>query len=35
MNMAFIMSVLALALTLTHFGIIVDKPFCFRSKIGI
>ena len=28
-----IMSVLALALTLTHFDITVNKTSCFRSKI--
>ena len=30
-----IMSVLALALTLTHFDIAVNKTSCFRSKITI
>ena len=34
-NMIFIMSVLTLTLTLTHFDIIINKTFCFRSKIGI
>ena len=31
-NVIFIMSVLALALTLTHFNIVINKTSCFRSK---